>query len=101
LLFFLSNMIMSTRVFSRDKVITLTLMRFVVYLIIFLWLLQALYWSRTLFFFTVALTLISYLNAYFFTRTNSKSGVWLAYINLSVMLLFYLSHFTPFRLFNF
>ena len=101
LLFFLSNMIMSTRVFSRDKVITLTLMRFVVYLIIFLWLLQALYWSRTLFFFTVALTLISYMNAYFFTRTNSKSGVWLAYINLSVMLLFYLSHFTPFRLFNF
>ncbi len=96
-LFFLANMILSTRVFFRDKVLTLTLMRFIVYLIVFLLLLQIVYWNSTLFFFTLALVLISYLNAYYLTRTNAKSGVWLAYINLSLMLLFYLSHFSLFQ----
>ncbi len=95
-LFFLSNMILSTRVFSRDKVLTLTLMRFVVYLIVFLLLLQLLYWRSTLFFFMLALVLISYLSAYYFTRIHAKSGVLLAYVNLLLMLLFYLSHFEPF-----
>ncbi len=96
-LFFLTNMILSTRVFFRDKVLTLTLLKFVVYLIVFLLLLQVLYWSGTLFFFTLALALISYLNAYYLTRTNTKNGVWLAYVNLVVMLLFYLFHFDPIR----
>lgn len=96
-LFFVSNMMLSTRVYSRDKVLTLTLMRFVVYLVVFLLLLQVIYWSRTLFFLTLAITLVSYLNAYFYTRTTARSGVWLAYLNLGLMLLFYLFHFSPFR----
>ncbi|MDD2511940.1 MAG: hypothetical protein PHS71_01650 [Proteiniphilum sp.] len=98
-LFFISNMILSTRTYSRDKVLTLKLMRFVVYLVVFLLLLQVIYWSRTLFFLTLAIALISYLNAYYFTRTNARSDGWLASLNIVVMLLFYLSHFDPFHAF--
>lgn len=98
-LFFLSNMILSTRVFFRDKVLTLTLLQFVIYLIIFLLVLQVIYWKSTLFFFTLALSLISYLNAYYFTRLHTKGGLWIAYINIVVMVLFYLFHFFPFRQF--
>lgn len=98
-LFFLSNMILSTRVFFRDKVLTLTLLQFVVFLILFLLILQVIFWESTLFFFIFALPLISYLNAYYFTRLHTKGGLWMAYINIVVMLLFYLSHFYPFRLF--
>lgn len=99
LLFFISNLTLSTRVFSRDKVLTVILMRFVVYLIVFLLLLQLLYWRQTLFFITLALALVSYLHAYYFTRANVKGVDWLAYVNLFVMLLFYLSHFNPFSRF--
>jgi len=96
-LFFLFHMVLSFRVFSRDRVLTLTLMQFLVYLIVFLLLLQLLYWSNTLFFITLALALISYLIAYYFTRINAKSDVWLALINLIVILFFYLFHFDFFR----
>ena len=96
-LFFLSNMILSTRVFFRDKVLTLKLLQFVVFLILFLLILQVIYWNSSLFFFTLALPLISYLNAYYFTRLHTKGGLWIAYINIVVMLLFYLFHFFPFR----
>lgn len=96
-LFFFSNMVLSIRVFSRDRVLTLKLMQFLVYLIVFLLLLQLLYWGNTLFFFTLSLALTSYLNAYYFTRINAKSDVWLALVNLIVILFFYLFHFDFFR----
>ncbi|KUL06135.1 MAG: hypothetical protein XE13_1066, partial [Proteiniphilum sp. 51_7] len=96
-LFFFSNMVLSFRVFSRDRVLTLTLMQFLVYLIVFLLLLQLLYWSNTLFFITLSLALTSYLSAYYFTRINAKSDVWLALVNLIVILFFYLFHFDFFR----
>ncbi|NLY23760.1 MAG: hypothetical protein GX042_01930 [Bacteroidales bacterium] len=94
-LFFILNMYLSIRTYSRDKVLTLSFMQFVVFLIIFLLLLQVLFWSMTLFFFTLCLALISYLNAYFFTRTVSKANIILGYVTSLLMMLLYLSHLLP------
>lgn len=93
LLFFLSNMFLSLRLVSRDRVLTLTLVQFLAYLIVLLLLLQLVYWRSTLFFFTVAFALVSYLNAYYFTRINAKREVGLALITFIVIFLFYLFHF--------
>ncbi|WP_298645729.1 hypothetical protein [uncultured Proteiniphilum sp.] len=94
-LFFISNMIFSIRIYTRDKVLTLSLMRFVVSLIVFLLLLQTVYWKETLFFLLLSIALISYLNAYFYSKTISKTHIYLAYGMLSGMLFFYLSHLIP------
>ena len=94
-LFFLSNMYFSIRTYNRDKVLTLSLMQFVVFLIVILMLLQVLYWSRTLFFFTLCIALISYLNAYFYTRTVSNANVILGCISSLLMLLYYCAQLFP------
>lgn len=94
-LFFISNMIFSVRTYTRDKALTLSLMRFVVFLIIFLLLLQVVYWQETLFFLLLSIALVSYLNAYFYSKTISRSHIYLAYGMLSCMLLLYLSHLLP------
>ena len=95
LLFFISNMYFSIRTYSRDKVLTLSFMQFVVFLIVFLLLLQVFFWSTTLFFLTLSIALISYLNAYFFTRTVSEVNIILGYITSLLMVLLYLSHLLP------
>jgi hypothetical protein len=95
LLFFISNMYFSIRTYSRDKVLTLSFMQFVVFLIVFLLLLQVIFWSTTLFFLTLSIALISYLNAYFFTRTVSEVNIILGYITSLLMVLLYLSHLLP------
>ena len=87
-LFFFSGLTLSTRIFSRDKVLTVIQMRFTLFLIVFLLLLQLLYWSRTLFFITLSLALISYIYAYYFTRADDKLADRLIYITLFVILLF-------------
>jgi len=92
-LFFISNMVLSTSVYSRDKVLTLSYMRFVVFLVTLQLLLQILYWKETLFFLTLSIALISYLNAYFYTRTQSPVYIYLALLIVMSGLLFYLSHF--------
>lgn len=94
-LFFISNMIFSIRTYTRDKALTLSLMRFVVFLIVFLLLLQVVYWKETFFFLLLSISLISYLNAYFYSKTSSKSHIYLAYVMLSLMLLLYVSHLLP------
>jgi len=94
-LFFITNMYFSIRTYSRDKVLTLSFMQFVVFLIVFLLLLQVLFWSTTLFFFMLSIALISYLNAYFYTRTVSKANIMLGYIVFLLMMLFYLSQLLP------
>lgn len=93
--FFVSNMIFSITTYTRDKALTLLLMRFVVFLIVFLLLLQIVYWQESLFFLILSIALISSLNAYFYSKTNSKSHIYLAYGMLSLMLLIYISHLIP------
>lgn len=68
-------------------------MQFLVFLIIFQLLLQILYWQETLFFLSLSIALISYLNAYFYTRTQSPAYIYLALLIVITGLLFYLSHF--------
>ncbi|MCE5204802.1 MAG: hypothetical protein LLF80_01660 [Porphyromonadaceae bacterium] len=93
-LYFISNMVLSIRVYSRDKVLTLNFMQFVVFLIILQLLLQLLYWKETLFFLSLSIALISYLNAYFYTRTQSPAYIYLALLIVATGFLFYLSHFS-------
>ena len=94
-LFFISNMIFSIRIYTRDKVLTLSLMQFVVFLIVVLLLLQVVYWQETFFFLLLSIALTSYLNAYFYSKTISKTHIYLAYGMLSLMLFFYLLHLLP------
>jgi len=94
-LFFIFNMIFSIKIYSRDKALTLSLMQFMVFLIVFLLFLQVVYWQETFFFLSLSLTLISYLNAYFYSRTISKGHIYVAYGMLLFMLLLYLSHLLP------
>lgn len=94
-LFFISSMVLTVRIYTRDKALTLSLMQFVVFLIVFLLLLHVVYWRETLFFLLLSIALTSYLNAYFYSKTVSKTHIYLAYGMLSLMLLFYLSHLLP------
>ncbi|MDR2815143.1 MAG: hypothetical protein LBB62_00340 [Proteiniphilum sp.] len=94
-LFFISNMIFSISIYSRDKVLTLSLMQFVVFLIVFLLLLYVVYWQETFFFLLLSIALASYLNAYFYSKTISKNHIYPAYAMLLLMLLFYLSYLLP------
>jgi len=94
-LFFIFNMIFSIRIYLRDKVLTLSLMQFFVFLIVSLLLLQVVYWKETLFFLLLSIVLISYLNAYFYSKTTSKKHIYLAYAILLLMLLLYSSHLLP------
>lgn len=96
-LFFILNMYFSIRTYNRDKVLTLSFMQFIFILIVFLLLLQVLFWSTTLFFLTLSIALISYLNAYFYTRTVSKANVILGYVMSLLMFLLFLSHLFPYQ----
>lgn len=95
-LFFVINMVLAAKIYSRDKVLTLTFTRFTVFLIVTSLLLQVAYWEETLFFLLLALSLIAYLNAYLFTRTQAKGHIYLAYGWGMLALLFYLTAFYPF-----
>lgn len=96
LLFFVLNMIFSVNTYGRDKVLTLNFMQFVVFMLIFLIILQIVYWNATLFFLTLSITLVSYLIAYFYTRNNSRNHIYLAYFIILIFFLVYLSHLVGF-----
>ncbi len=93
--FFIMNMIFSVKVYNRDKALTLSLMQFISFLIVFLLLLQMLYWLETFFFLLFSLALISFLIAYLYSRTNSRNHIFTAYGMLLLMVLFYISHLFP------
>jgi hypothetical protein len=94
--YFISNMVLSIKTYSRDKVLTLSFMRFLTFLILFLLFFQVTYWQETLFFLTLSIALISYLNAYFYTRTQSTFFIYLAFVIGLIFCYFYLSHFIVF-----
>lgn len=93
--FFVFSMILSVKASRREKVLTLSYMRFIQFLIFFLLILQLIYWRSTTFFLVVTIVFIAVLNAYLFTRTTKKSGVVAAYVLISIAVLFYFSHFFP------
>jgi hypothetical protein len=95
-LFFISNIILSIRIYTRDKVLTLSLMRFVLFLVVFLLLLHiVVYWKATFFFLLLSIVLTSYLSAYLFSKTTSKTHICLAYVIVILLLFFYLSYLIP------
>lgn len=98
-LFFITNISLAAKIYSRDKVLTLTFNRFSVFLMVFLLILQGVYWQQTHFFLLFSISLIASLNAYLFTRTQAKGNIFLAYTWGALMLLFYLSSFEPFSSF--
>jgi len=88
-------MILSIKTYSRDKVLTLNFMQFMVFLITFSLLLQIVYWQETVFFLTLSIALIAYLNAYFYTRTQSAVSIYLALLIVVIALCFYLYYLFP------
>ncbi len=74
---------------SRDKVLTQILFGFLNFLIICAIVLQLLYWSTTLFWFTITLTLVSFLIAYYYSLVESKWQVYSFYLIFSVFILIY------------
>lgn len=82
-------MIFSMRTYIRDKVITLVTIQFVVFILIFFLILQAVYWSKTLFFLSFGLALLSYLVAYFYTMTANKFHIYGAYFIFALLVAFY------------
>lgn len=93
--FYIINIIFSAKEYARDKVITLNLMQFMIYLIIILLLLQIVYWKETLFFILLSVSMLSLICSYFYSRTTSKTHIYIAYSMILILLLFYLSHIFP------
>ncbi len=89
-------MIFTIRTYIRDKVITLVTIQFMVFILIFLLIFQAVYWSKTLFFFSLGLALLSYLVAYFYTITANKLHIYGAYLILGLMMVFYFINYLSF-----
>lgn len=88
-IFFVFIMFFSMKAYTRDKVVTLSTMQFMVFLLIFLLVFQIVYWSKTLFFFMFGIALLSYLIAYFYTITTHKSHIYAAYGVVAVLFAFY------------
>lgn len=95
LLYFSINMALSIKEFARDKVLTLNLMQFIIYIIIILLIGQVIFWEATNFYITLSVVLISFISSYFYSKTTSKSNIYLGYIMLFLMLLFYLLQYFP------
>ncbi len=93
ILFFIFNIAFAAKIYTRDKVLTLITMRFVVFLVVAMLLLSLIYWKHLRFFLLFAIPLVSILNAYLYTRTQAKRHIYMAYGWLLLMLLFYGSHF--------
>lgn len=99
--YFITIMILSVKAYSREKVLSLAFMQFLQFLIIFMLLLQIIYWSKTIFFLNLSVALVSFLSAYFYTKTSSKGNILFAYITLLLFSMFYLSHLFTQILFSF
>ncbi|MDD4777388.1 MAG: hypothetical protein PHV53_03760 [Fermentimonas sp.] len=94
-IFFTIIIVLSVNEYARDKVLTLSLMRFTVYLIVILSIMQIVYWKETLFYIVLSVTLMSVLYSYFYSRTESRRHIYLAYSMMLLLMIFYLSHYFP------
>ena len=74
---FIINITLSAKEYVRDKVLTLSLMRFIVYMVVVLLLLQILFWKETLFYLILSVTLLSFLSSYLYSKTTSKTDIYI------------------------
>lgn len=88
-LLFVLIMFFSIRTYTRDKVLTLSTMQFMVFLLVFLIAFQIVYWNKTLFFLVLGIALLSCLIAYFYTITTHKTHIYAAYGVISLLIAFY------------
>lgn len=91
-MFFILYLYFSMRTYARNKVLTLSTMQFMAWLLVFLIILQVVYWSESLFFLSLGIAFISYLIAHFYTMITSKTPVYIAYAVIVLLVLFYLIH---------
>ncbi|HBX46038.1 hypothetical protein [Limibacterium fermenti] len=96
-LFFGVYMFLSIKTYIRDKVLTLSAIQFMIYLLIFLLLFQMVYWSQGVFFLSLGIALLSYLIAYFYTLTTSKVNIYAGYFVFLLLIGYYvLNYFSLF-----
>lgn len=88
-IFFVLIMFFSIQTYTRDKVLTLTTLQFLVFLLFSLLIFQVLFWSKTVFFLTIGMPLLSFLIAYLYTLTINKIHVYSAYFVLLLAICFY------------
>lgn len=89
----LTFIILVHRKFSRDKVLTQIFLGFLSFLIICTLVLQMLYGSSTLFWLTIALALLSFLIAYYYSSVESKWQVYSFYLIFGAFILIYCVHY--------
>jgi hypothetical protein len=92
----LAFVVMVNRKSSRDKVLTQILLGFLSFMVICTLVLQVLYRSNTLFWFTFALALLSFLIAYYYSLVESKWQVYSFYLLFSVFILIYCANYFSF-----
>jgi multisubunit Na+/H+ antiporter MnhF subunit len=89
----LTFIILVHRKSSRDKVLTQIFLGFLNFVIICTLVLQMLYGSSTLFWLTIALALLSFLIAYYYSSVESKWQVYSFYLIFGAFILIYCVHY--------
>lgn len=93
LIFFILIMFFSMKAYKRDKVLTLSALQFMVFVVLFLLVFRVIYWNYSISFMTISLPFLSFLIAYLYTLTTSRYHVYSAYFVFFLILLFYLTHY--------
>lgn len=93
---FIFYMVLSMGMHWRDKVITLITIQFMVFLLIFLFALQVVYWRNSLFFLSLAIVLLSYLMAYSYTLTTKRLDIRGAYLIMTMLIAYYFANLFSF-----
>jgi hypothetical protein len=94
-LFFLTYML-SALGSHQNKVLTNITLRFFIFILFLLIVLQIIYWNRSNFILLPGLALLSFVIAYFYSTTVSKWAVRGFYVMTATLLAFYFIHYFPF-----
>lgn len=92
-LFIILIMFFSIKTHKRDKVLTLSALQFMVFVLLFLLVFRVLYWNHSLSFMTISLPFLSFLVAYLYTLTTSRIHVYSAYFVFFLILAFYMINY--------
>lgn len=93
LIFFLVYMLSALRIYSRDKVLTQITLRFLVFILSALLILQLTYWGQTMFPVLLGLGLISLPIAYLYSTATSKWVVRSFYLIIFIILILYSTNY--------
>ena len=83
-------MLLSVKLATRSKILALSSVNFIVFVISFSMIFQVIYGYETVFFFWLSVVLIGYLIAYYHSMATSKIHVYGAYLLLLLLIGFYL-----------